>query len=294
VRTGSGSFGAFRSGSFGTGSNFGAGVSRSFSASYGTGYHPYYSTRTPLFGAGTFNPYGVSYAPLPRSIASTSGLPWTYGFGAASPQAFLLYARGAGMTNPYATGFNQAVINYSPYGRFERHLEREAIRDELAAAYALSNPYAYGYGDPYGLGGYPYAFPAYGTGTAYSNPYAAAPPTNVANPPVNPNAGQAKLPVLAAFGIPSEFGEITWPSAFRLLPPDQRAEVKTLEAQLKVAANQAVNGNPSPIVLRQTKTSIDGLRAWFSDHQSNIAESQYQDADRFLRRLTDALHRMEP
>jgi hypothetical protein len=100
--------------------------------------------------------------------------------------------------------------------------------------------------------------------------------------------------VLAAFGIPSELGEIQWPSAFRLLPPDKRDLLKKLESQLKIAATQAVNGNASPIVLREAKNTIDELRDWLRERQANMAESTNQEGDRFLLRLTESVHAMSP
>ena len=168
-------------------------------------------------------------------------------------------------------------------------------RAELASAYYNPYRYDYGYGNygyanpyaGYGTGSYP--TPAYGTGTAY----AAA--TNSVPPPADSSTSKdKKLPVLAAFGIPSEAGEVQWPSAFRLLPPDKRDLLKKLESQLKIAATQAVNGNATPVVLREAKNTIDELRDWLRERQPNMAENTNQDADRFLRRLTESIQAMSP
>ena len=237
----------------------------------------------------TFNPATNTFTPSPIG-----------GFVFSSRGTFVPSTGGAVTTNPFAS-----VFSMSPFGHLARRYERAVEREALADSFALSNPYLFGagYGNPYMSGGYGggygsgYPIPygtgsAYGTGTPNASPVAA--PTNIANSSPNANAGQAKQPVLAAFGIPNEFGEVIWPSAFRLLSPDKRGLLKTLEAQLKIAAEQAVNGNPSSIMLRQAKSSIDELKTWLSDHQPNIGESQYQDADRFLRGLTESVHRMEP
>ena len=134
--------------------------------------------------------------------------------------------------NPFNTGF------LSPFGHLAQREERNLVREELANGlnpFTGSNPYlnspygSFPYSNPYsgsngagGLGLMPYPTPGAGTGTAYPATSTTSPQAALA-PAVDASAAQSKqLPVLAAFGVPSEFGEVQWPSAFRLLPPDKR------------------------------------------------------------------------
>jgi len=257
--------------------------SRGFPA-FGTGTSMSSTRGFPAFGAGTFT--NTSRSVFVPTVNGTAVFPTRTGFTPVSPAAFV-----SPLANP--------IFSQSAYAHTLRHYEREAA---WANYY---NPYLYG---AYGYGGYGYANPylgygasnyglasSYGSGT--SNPYVGA--ANNANTQVaatnNASTSQPKsTDALKAFGIPVEFGEVKWPLALRLMPPDVKRDLlDKLESQMKIAANQAVSGNASQVVLRETKSTIDNVRGWLRGRRANMAEPTYQDGDAFLRQLEDSLRRMD-
>ena len=202
-------------------------------------------------------------------------------------------------------------VSRSPYNHYLHHYEHELLRAELATAALangynpyLYNPYlasSYGYANPYTYGGYSGSYSGAGATYAATPSYAApaassyAAPAGDVIPVYNPSAAQAKQPsVLAAFGIPFEFGEVQWPIAFRLMPPNlQRDLLDQLESQLKIVASQALAGNVSPVLLRETKNTIDHVKLWLRDRQPYMAEVTYQEADAFLQRLENFLRKWD-
>ena len=160
---------------------------------------------------------------------------------------------------------------------------------------AWPTPYMNPYTMPYGGSGYsnPYLYtptPPYGSyPPAYNTP--AVPPFNPPMP--QGNAGPKQPSVLAAYNVPTENGAVQWPLAFRLMSPDQNRELLApLEAQLQVAAIQAVGGKANPAVLREATTQVEALRQWLDEQRVNLAEGTYNDANAFLGVLDAALKTM--
>jgi len=195
------------------------------------------------------------------------------------------------------------AITQSAYAHTLRHFERE---QEWASGFNpyLNGGFGYGYG---GYGGYgygnPYAAygaPSYGSAPSYGAGAPAVGAANNAYTPVAAPSSTASTPqakptdALKAFGIPVEFGEVKWPLALRLMPPDAKRDLlDKLESQMKIAANQAINGNASQVLLRETKNTLDSVKWWLRGRRSNIPENTYDDGDAFLRQLEDSLRRMD-
>jgi len=252
----------------------------------------------PAFGTGTSTSRSAFMGSMNRVVPTASGLAVVSSNGTFTPSAH--FVSPAAFVSPLANTF----VNQSAYNRTLRHYER--VQD-WASGY---NPYlyggygyggfgygGYGYGNPYGGYGVPYYGAGYGYGA--SNPYAGAPANANPQPVVqvaangSSSAPQAKSSdALKAFGIPVEFGEVKWPLALRLMPPETKRDLlDKLDSQMKLAANQAVNGNASQTPLRETKSTIDSVKWWLRGRQSNISESTYQDGDAFLRQLEESLRR---
>jgi hypothetical protein len=287
------------------------GSSRGFPA-FGTGT-ALSSRGFPATGTGTFN------STSRNAFLSSAGrvVPTANGLAVVSANGTLMPA-GTGMVSPTFRSVNPAsfvsplantAITQSAYAHTLRHFERE---QEWASGF---NPYLYG-GFGFGFAGYGYGF-GYG-GYGYGNPYAAygvpyygssasygagAPTVGAANntyaPAAAPNSttstAQTKpSDALKAFGIPVEFGEVKWPLALRLMPPDSKRDLlDKLESQMKIAANQAINGNASQTLLRETKNTLDSVKWWLRGRRSSMADNTYQDGDAFLRQLEESLRRMD-
>jgi len=192
-----------------------------------------------------------------------------------------------------------SAVNQAAYNHTLRQVERYANGGNFwnpyfYGGYGYPNPYAaYGsYGAGAGYGGY-----GAGSGYGAGAPSAAGANSAPAQPAGTDNVytAQPRQPsALSAFGIPVEFGAVKWPLAMRLMPPDVKRDLlDKLESQMKVVASQAVSGNASQPLLRETKSTIDNVRGWLRGRRSNMAESTYQDGDTFLRNLEDSLRRMD-
>jgi hypothetical protein len=274
-------------------------------------FHRYDRDREfPTFGNGAFTPTARNFfTPTPGSVdraivsnqppvfgANGTIIPGTPGFVASglrpvSPANFV-----SNISNP----ISNPIFSSSPFAHTFRHYDRELWRSA-----AWSNSYT-----PSGSSGYASPSSGYGNsssgsasgydlGSGYqaSAPYAGA-ANNMSNQIAaygNSSTAQSKpSEMLKAFGIPVEFGQVQWPLALRTMPPDTRRDLlDKLEAQMRIAASQALNGNASQMLLRETKNTIDSAKWWLRGRRSNIAESTYQDGDAFLRQLEDALRRME-
>ena len=255
----------------------------------------------PAFGTGTSASRSAFMGSVDRVVPTASGLRVVSSNGTLmTPSAH--FVSPASFVSPLANTF----VNQSAYNRTLGHYER--VQD-WASGY---NPYlygaygyggygygGYGYGNPYGLYGLPFYGAGFGSGGV--NPYAAAPananPQPVAQVAANNNSSTPQTKpsdALKAFGIPVEFGEVKWPLALRLMPPDTKRDLlDKLESQMKLASNQAINGNASQALLRETKSTIDSVKWWLRGRRSNISESTYQDGDAFLRQLEESLRRMD-
>jgi hypothetical protein len=259
----------------------------------------------PAFGTGTFNSTSrnVFVSSAGRVVPTANGLAVVSANGTLMPAGGMVTSAFRSV-NPasFVSPLANPIFSQSAYAHTLRHYERE---QEWASGF---NPYlygGYGYGG-YGYGGYgygnPYAaygVPYYGSSASYG---AGAPTVAAANNTYTPVAAsstastpQAKATdALKAFGIPVEFGEVKWPLALRLMPPDTKRDLlDKLESQMKIAANQAINGNASQTLLRETKNTIDSVKWWLRGRRSNMSENTYQDGDGFLRQLEESLRRMD-
>jgi hypothetical protein len=170
-----------------------------------------------------------------------------------------------GIGNPYFPTPYNATYNNNPY---------------YGSYYPPYNAYGQGYGSNYGSGANVYASNQVGGAAANNN-----------IPAFNPQADQAKQPTaLGAFGVPSDNGNVKWPLAFRLMSPDQRREMlEPMESQLRVAATQAASGKANPKIADEARVSVAKLRQWLRGRRPDLAEGTFMEADRFLRRIDDAL-----
>jgi hypothetical protein len=201
------------------------------------------------------------------------------------------------MPNRATTSSTSGIFSPSPFAHMFRQYERDLLGNAEAATLAgLNNPNWNG-SNPYGAIPYSGSTAGYGGGSSYPYPVsatAASPPTPSANGNAAGTNQWSPASALAAFGVPVESGEIQWPLALRLMPPDAKRDLlDKLASQMKLAANQALNGNASQALLREANSTIGGVKQWLRDRRPNISDSTYEDGDRFLRRLEDALRRMD-
>ena len=265
----------------------------------------------PTGGIGAFTPIMHSaFMPTPGSIdrAITSNHPPIFGAnGTIIPGTPGFVTSGLRPVSPahfvsdISNPISNPIFSSSHYAQTVRQYERALGRE--AAWGNSSNPYgssgsaspssAYGNSSSGSASGY-------GTGSGYQAgaPYAGA-ANNTSNQVAaygNSSTAQTKpSEMLKAFGIPVEFGQVQWPLALRTMPPDTKRDLlDKLEAQMKIAASQAINGNASQVLLRETKNTIDSAKWWLRGRRSTMPESTYQDGDAFLRQLEDSLRRMEP
>jgi hypothetical protein len=230
------------------------------------------------------------------------------------PAGSLPFNTSSRFSNPFFPNFSTTNVNAAAIARdqfrdtrrFERNLERSFLYNSyLYGSYpyggAMSNPYTSGYsggGYSYGQSGYGSAMPSYGSGMpSYGSAapsYAAPAPSAGGVPTYKASAPATKeLPVFAAFGIPEENGDIQWPTAFRLMPPEQKRDLlKKAQAQLLIAGTQAVGGKVNPLMLKEATQSVENLRRWLRSRQTNMAEPTYREGDRFLNKLDDAIETM--
>ena len=230
--------------------------------------------------------------------------------------------RGLGLVNPLNPF---SPINPINQARFAWLANYQAL---LTANYMTSmNPYAYGnpyapmygyypaaYGSPYAATPYGYMSSGYGSSGGYGNysspyyPGAATSYPNVAPASYAAPQAYASIPAyagnneenrqnqvtLTAFGIPNENGKVTWPLAFRLMPPDLRRDLlDKLEADLQVLATQGAAGKVNPTLVREAKDSVQALQRWLTEHRVDLAVDAYREADVMLRRIEKTLRRLE-
>jgi hypothetical protein len=265
----------------------------------------------PTGGTGAFTPTMHSaFVPTPGSIdrAITSNHPPIFGAnGTIIPGTPGFVTSGlrpvspANFVSDISNPISNPIFSSSPYAHMLRQYDRTLWRE---AAWSNSS-------SPYGSSGSAspssgYGSSSYGSGSSYGNGsgyQAGAPSTGATNGTSNayPAYGNADttqtrpFEVLRAFGVPVEFGQVQWPLALRTMPPDIRRDLlDKLEAQMRIAASQAINGNASQALLRETKTTIDSAKWWLRGRRSTMPESTYQDGGAFLRQLEDSLRRMEP
>lgn len=232
---------------------------------------PVYSATSPWSGPYTYygTPFGNPFVQMPTGAA--------YGY--------LHYGVGTSPYQPTLTSFaRNAAVHAATHDYFEHRFELALRREaEALARDGTHNPYR-AYLNNYYAPGYNYGM------AGASQPIADSRGTNLG--PAMPTAKQISAP--AAFGVPVEFGEVSWPLALRLMPPSTRQQVlDRLESQLKTVANQAATGDVSQALLREANGTINQAHAWLHDHRSRMAENTYRDGINFLDRLENTLHRMD-
>jgi hypothetical protein len=95
--------------------------------------------------------------------------------------------------------------------------------------------------------------------------------------------------ILRASGVPNHNGQVAWPVALRLLGADAR--LQQLEAQLQLAAEQAVAGGVNPELLSEVRLNVEELdRLLVAERARRLCTplEVYDDAGRFLRTLQRA------
>jgi hypothetical protein len=226
-------------------------------------------------GAGTFmNPV------MPRMGGFTPPLqmsPWMnpyMGSGTASPAMFasppmnlgMAYGGygGLGMAGRYGMGTN-------PYG---------------SSGGAGSSP---GGGGGYGMSANPYS--SGGGDDPDSSPYAS---TAARGGRQSARGGVDLATVLAAYGVPNDGRQVSWPLAFRLMDPDEEQQMREpLEALLRLSATAAVQGRTLPAGLQSGgERAVGRLRRWLRDQEVGMAEGTYREAAGFLRQVERALRAM--
>lgn len=270
------------------------------------------------FGSPFGNPFafgnGFGNSQFSNSFTSTNGAVSTYN---PTTRAFFSLTPFGPTFSSYQQVNPASFVSNAPYyaatypgalglGRLDRAIWREAALlngyGGYGYGYGYGNPYyaspylSLGYGGGYGGGGYGGGYGGGGGGASVGPTVGGVSDASGSSPyfPAAARSGSKPPSAMAAFGIPVEFGEVRWPLALRLMPTGMRRDIlDRLESQLKIAADQAVAGNVSQVLLRETKGTIDQARSWLRDRRSSMADITYQDGVTFLDRLEDTLRRMD-
>jgi hypothetical protein len=98
---------------------------------------------------------------------------------------------------------------------------------------------------------------------------------------------RALVLILTASGVPHQNGQIAWPAVLRVLHAD--AQMQRLEAQLQLAAEQVIGGGVNPNLLKEIRSSVEGLRRLVQEDKAtrwpSLPAELYDDAERFLQGL---------
>lgn len=95
--------------------------------------------------------------------------------------------------------------------------------------------------------------------------------------------------VLTASGIPFQNGQVSWPLALRLLGTD--LQLRQLEAQLKLAAEQVTAGGANAMLLGEIQGNAKELRRLLladKERRFSLSGAAYEEAERFLEKLRRA------
>jgi hypothetical protein len=95
--------------------------------------------------------------------------------------------------------------------------------------------------------------------------------------------------ILTASGVPNEHGQVTWPLGIRLLRAD--SQVQQLQAQLRLAAEQATAGGANPLLLDEIRLNVEDLRQLLladKARRSSPSLAVYNEAEDFLQLLKKA------
>lgn len=191
-------------------------------------------------------------------------------------------------------GINTGTPTVSPFfWSLMANANLAAANPYIPVNYASAIPYT---GAGYGGGGYGgYGNSYYPTSSYGSSSYGA--PQNYAAPAANipqygppQEAAPAQPTAVDAYGVPTEKGQLAWPLAFRLMSPEQRkAKLQPAESAITVALTQAASGKANPKIVDEARLSVARLRQWLRERKLDLAEGTYNDANRFLQKIDDAL-----
>jgi len=102
-------------------------------------------------------------------------------------------------------------------------------------------------------------------------------------------AARALEVILGASGVPNKNGQVAWPVGLRLLRAD--SELRQLEAQLRLAAEQVTAGGANPQLLDEIRLNVQALRQLLladKERRFSMPLAVYEDAERFLQKLKRA------
>jgi hypothetical protein len=121
-----------------------------------------------------------------------------------------------------------------------------------------------------------------GLSDAYPVPY------DWASPAPSPTANATVGPLS---GLLNAQGELEWPLALRLLPPEARDLRRQLDARAGEVQRQVAAGSVDPGLLRDMKRDVDRLRDILADREDRlpVSEQATTEGRRFIRKLRDAL-----
>src|SRR5207245_762104 len=96
---------------------------------------------------------------------------------------------------------------------------------------------------------------------------------------------------LAALGVPTKGGQVDWPLGLRILPPSEKAgELRQqLDGLLQLAASHG-DSQVNPHLVEASRVAVEELHELLRSKKSAyLAQHTYNEADRFLEKLADAL-----
>lgn len=108
-----------------------------------------------------------------------------------------------------------------------------------------------------------------------------------AAPPAGAGVARAYDLILKASEVPTQNGQIAWPSVFRLVGADSK--MQQFEAQLQLGAEQLIAGGSNPRLSDEIRLTVDDLdRSLKADRKKRwpcLPSSVYDDGEQFLKKL---------
>jgi hypothetical protein len=117
--------------------------------------------------------------------------------------------------------------------------------------------------------------------------------SNSTNGPMGPHAAEASR-ILSAAGLPNSEGLLTWPVGLQVLFPivENLDLINELEASFQTAAVQKTSGAVDEDLLKGVSKNIAKFRSKLRGREPYMAIPTYQEADRFLAHMDDAVNRL--
>ena len=72
-------------------------------------------------------------------------------------------------------------------------------------------------------------------------------------------------------------------------PEQRRNMLQSAESSITAALTQGAAGKANPKIADEARVSIARLRQWLRERRLDLAEGTYNDANRFLQKLDDAI-----